>query len=360
MKHNSNEELGRLISRLLDGDIADEEHMRLATLLAESAKNRKEYLEFIRIESLLHWESEDILKSVSPKTNTNKTILFSFPLWLGSAAAVLLAMSAIWWTQKPTQPGEVVSENQPTKGYAEQSTANEFAITDNSQFIDKLKPSHLPKFNPLSSSNLSIEDQSVRAIENLLSPNDAPSEGIIEYFGSVKRWSRLHKMLVPSENGILPASGSKMIGLDDMSISIDTQTAQVEETVQVLDIRDALKDASQNEAKIFAAVKFNQSFGESQEGAEFGITLQAFKKEGDSIPMELIRSEQKLFSDRNPSTWDELSSELIIPEDAQFLVVSLSARKHGPDSVLANSSSYYADDLQLYLSFDDQSTVGPI
>jgi hypothetical protein len=107
-------------------------------------------------------------------------------------------------------------------------------------------------------------------------------------------------------------------------------------------------------------VKFNQSFGESQEGAEFGITLQAFKKEGDSIPRELLRSEQLLTSDRDPSTWDDLSSELVIPHDAEFLVVSLSARKHGPDSVLANTSSYYADDLQLYLAFDEQTTVGPI
>ena len=60
MIDHKNEELSRLTSQMLDGVICEEDNKRLSTLLSESAINRKEYLELIRIESLLHWESEDI------------------------------------------------------------------------------------------------------------------------------------------------------------------------------------------------------------------------------------------------------------------------------------------------------------
>ena len=63
----------------------------------------------------------------------------------------------------------------------------------------------------------------------------------------------------------------------------------------------------------------------------------------------------RLSSDRDPNTWNLISSEMIIPNDAQFVVVSLTARKSGPDSILANTSSYYADDLELFLSFDNKA-----
>ena len=359
MIDHKNEELSRLTSQMLDGVICEEDHKRLSTLLSESVINRKEYLELIRIESLLHWESEDIASPELSESNSNKKVLLPFPLWIGAAAAVFIAMSAIWWSLKPTQPDQGFAVHQTASSSIKLSPLNKPNLISREQ-IDKLNSTPLNNLNIPSSPDWNLNTKAIRAIENSLNHNIASSEGIVEYHGPVKQWSRQHKLLTPSENGILPASGSTMIGLESMNISVENQTAEVAETVQVLDIREAINKSPQNEARIFAAVKFNQSFGESQEGAEFGITLQAFKKEGDSIPRELLRSEQLLTSDRDPSTWDDLSSELIIPHDAEFLVVSLSARKHGPDSVLANTSSYYADDLQLYLAFDEQTTVGPI
>ena len=68
------------------------------------------------------------------------------------------------------------------------------------------------------------------------------------------------------------------MGFEKMAVGVESQTAEIEETVQVLDVRQAIKKSTNEKAKIYAAVKFNQSFGDSQEGAEFGITLQAFKR----------------------------------------------------------------------------------
>ena len=45
--------------------------------------------------------------------------------------------------------------------------------------------------------------------------------------------------------------------------------------------------------------------------------------------------------------WSEINSEMEIPSDTEFVVVSLSAKKSGTDALLANTSSYYSDDLEL-------------
>jgi len=107
-------------------------------------------------------------------------------------------------------------------------------------------------------------------------------------------------------------------------------------------------------------VKVNQSFGNSHEGAEFGITLKAIRANTGEEEQELSNTQSKIPADLDPSTWDELNSEMELPNDTQFIVVSLSARKSGPDSLLANACNYYADDLELYLSFDQNNLIGPI
>ena len=101
MKQNQNDELGRLISLLLDGDIGENEHKKLSDLLKNLKPTEKEYLEYIRLESLLHWESEALATVATPKEAENVLLhTLSFPVWIGSAAALFLAISAIWWTDK--------------------------------------------------------------------------------------------------------------------------------------------------------------------------------------------------------------------------------------------------------------------
>jgi hypothetical protein len=165
---------------------------------------------------------------------------------------------------------------------------------------------------------------------------------------------------MPTEKGILPASGTSMIGLGKMAVDVDSRKAELEETVQVLDVRNLINKTAGEKAKIFAALKVNQSFGNSHEGAEFGITLKAIRANANQAQEELTLTQSKVPVDLDPSTWDELSSEMELPNDTQFVVVSLSARKTGPDSLLANASNYYADDLELYLSIDQDHLIGPI
>ena len=85
-----------------------------------------------------------------------------------------------------------------------------------------------------------MQDKAKRAIELSLK-TDSPHSGVTEYFGSLRRWNRVHALLTPAESGILPASGSTMIGFEKMMVDVETQKAEIEETIQVLDVREAIK-----------------------------------------------------------------------------------------------------------------------
>ena len=343
------EELTRLISSLLDGSISSHDHGRLSRMLENSSQNREIYLEYIRMESLLHWESANLVDIGNQVAPTKSRALIYFPAWVGAVAAILLAFFGVIWF--------VNDVNQPSIASLEQNILpNESSMKTHVEDIEGVKSQKIllgkPDVEPRGYVNV--------AIASLNGKNLPSNEGLIEYFDQIKRWNRLPALLKPTEKGILPASGTSMIGLGKMALDVDSQRAELEETVQVLDVRNMINKTSGEKAKIFAAVKVNQSFGNSHEGAEFGITLKAIRANTGEEEQELSNTQSKIPADLDPSTWDELNSEMDQPNDTQFIVVSLSARKSGPDSLLANASNYYADDLELYLSFDQNNLIGPI
>jgi len=353
-----NKELLKLTSKMLDNVISDEEHERLIGFLTSSPSNRRDYLDMILLESSLHWEPSHV-DLLDFQENKPDIINFPFLTWIGSAAAVVIALFGVLWSFTAFQEQEENfsdSDMQPKNltSYAFEQTFSETT----SKFNYKSKPKLAGE--PFLYPREFVQRHAQRGIDILLNNNRLAEGGIFKFHGLVKCWNRKSTLFKPAENGILPASGSHMIGFEKMLIDVEGQYARTEETVQVLDVRDALKHSSPGKSRIFAAVKFNQSYGDSQAGAEFGITLKALKENGSSNEKQLAKIERNLSIDRDPSTWNSLTSELEIPKDTEFIVVSLSARKHGPDALLANTCSYYSDDLELFLSFDDQSVIGPI
>jgi len=348
-KSDPNEKLTRLISSLLDGSISLEEHSQLSSMLEDSPHNRQIYLDYIRIESLLHWESTNSQKVESNPPLSKSQTLFYFPIWAGAIAATLLAFFGVLWFADDVNHSSIASLDKNVQPNAlSMNSRSEDPNDGNSQKILSEKPI----IEPREYINVAIAS---------LNGKDLPTnEGLIEYFDQIKRWNRLPALYIPTEKGILPASGTSMIGLGKMLVDVDSQKAELVETVQVLDVRNMINNSSGEKAKIFAALKVNQSFGNSHEGAEFGITLKAIRANANQAQEELTLTRSKVPSDLDPSTWDELNSEMELPNDTQFVVVSLSAKKTGPDSLLANASNYYADDLELYLSFDRDHLIGPI
>ena len=112
MNQSINEELGHLTSQLLDGEISETDHKTIY-VVGKLRRQSGTYLEYIRLESLLHWEL--MIWLIRPwLLKIPKICLLSFPFWAGSLAAVFLAMTAIWWTYQP-----MGSDN--TQSYADHS-----------------------------------------------------------------------------------------------------------------------------------------------------------------------------------------------------------------------------------------------
>ncbi len=361
------EELDKLVSRLLDQEITDSELLRLHSLLERSRSNRLRYLRFVQLDSLLLWDSELFTEAhpaaEKPDHKTVFPLFASFWNWTGALAAALVAMAGAWWGFSRNGDEAVVNGSLQPEGQAELAALPNLHPSSSSLDEELLENSFSPDFNSDSILPLPRQQAALDArfgLEVLLSNNRFASGGVFEYLGPVRRWNRVPQLVRPAENGILPATGSKMMAMKPMAIDVEAQVAHSIETVQVLDVRDAMRLHPRDKAYLSASIKFNQSYGSLEHGAEFGISLHAFRESGEGFEATSLCSDDNLLADNDPSSWEKLSSRLELPADAEFVVVSLVARKVGPEALIANASSYYSDDLELSMFVGDRSILGPI
>lgn len=353
-------EIVRLTSSLLDDTITSQDLDYLDNLLLNSKDNRKKYLEVIQLESLLHWETSD--SSVLEPLPAKKAAITFFP-WVSSIAAIFLAIAGSWWSFLHINPDV---ESKEVSSTTTNTTQDRFAGDYNNKH--SAKNTSYNAFGDVQFTDTSpllvANEFATKAIELLTADshsNGSPT-GTLKNYGTIKSWSRLSDLSVAAKNGVLPNSGESMLQFNPLFISMDTQEAKIVETVQVLDVREALKISRKTKQPplISASVKFNQSHGECQESAEYGLRLSAYRGTAAEEGNRLMHVEESASGDLNPSTWHEIRSEIEIPADTEFVVVSLSTRKSGPDALLANSSIYFSDDLELSLSIGNHLEVGPI
>lgn len=358
-------EIDRLTSAVLDDTISDKDFRRLDQILCRSAENRSRYLEIIRLESLLHWEAGETATNVDLSPEQNKIISLPIFTWASSIAAIFLALAGSWWAFYIINLGH--HSGDLTASQNKHSSSGPSYLRNN---VQEFTGSENALNFALANKGFAIEEAprrtaariASRGMEILASGVEHSRDGVTEYHGSVKRWNRVPFLATPSEKGILPFSGSSMIALKPMFLDMESQFAQVVETIQVLDVRDALKISNEQnqKARLSASIKFNQSFGECKDSTEYGLTLSAYRGKVANEETSLVHVEKSLIGDLDPSTWSEVVSQMEIPQDTEFVVVSLSARKSGPDALLANTSSYYSDDLKLSLSLGEKYEFQPI
>lgn len=356
------EKLDRLICKLLDQTITKDEHEKLESFLLESHANRLRYLELARCESMLHWEPSTMDLSDEISANSSKIVHFPVFAWCSSIAATLLALAGGWWAFIHEKMPETPLASHPV------SSANHSSFNTNFSSVIEMdgareRKSIAPEGELVMVPSLreQTDAEALFGIDILESGNRFAEGGTYEFHGDLQRWNRISFLSRAAENGVLPASGSSMIGLDKMTVDVESQTAESSEMVQVVDVRKVLQLNPGEKASVSASVKFNQSFGDTQEGAEFGLTLHAFgSAQSGEEKKPLLRVEKSLMGDRDPRSWNQLTSEFDLPSGAEFVVVSLSAKKMGPDSLLANTSNYYCDDVVFSLTLGEKSTFGPI
>ena len=103
-------------------------------------------------------------------------------------------------------------------------------------------------------------------------------------------------------------------------------------------------------ATVDAAVLFNQAHGVANDSTEFTLSIHALASSTENTHESLASSKSTILSDLSPQSWEEVKSEIVLPEKTDFLVLAFSAKKIGPDALVADASHHYADNLNINLS----------
>ncbi|HBJ60283.1 MAG TPA: hypothetical protein DDY76_00940, partial [Opitutae bacterium] len=140
----------------------------------------------------------------------------------------------------------------------------------------------------------------------------------------------------------------------------DSLSAEVSETIQVLDLRKLHEAVNKGEATFDAEVHFNQGVGLADDSTEFSLSFHAISGGLGQTKRTIAHRENPLKSDVSPQTWEKLETEFPVPEGTDFVVVALSARKSGSDALVSNLTGYYADHLNLNLSVGGVEKIGPL
>ena len=348
----------KLASQVLDETIDRENFIKLEELLSVSSENRYFYLEVIRLEALLHWEQEADEEEIT----FEKPKIIPFPFYTAalSAAAVFVALIAGWWafsnfesgttTNTPTEVAHYISPGLDELQSGNQIPSEKLASADHAR-------THLPGpvYTPMPEKVLIKEFR--KGVELLEREESSYQYGSLDTVGPVRRLSRIGQLSRPTERGVLPAVGNDMIALSELQIDVDSQSAELMEMIQILDLRDIATNIATGEVQLNAEAMINQSYGACQEGAEFAVSFHAFRGRELSQKDEIGSWESSLKCDIDPQTWESLISSVQLPMGTEFVVVSINVRKSGSDAFVANTSSYYSDDFRLSLQEGEKMLV---
>ena len=337
-KYDCFQELDQLTSKALDEIATSSDLKRLEELIISNKSMRKRYASLVMQESLLHWETGSAVDFEEETVSERKIV--NFPIFASAAAAVVALVSA-WGFSKSTHVDnsqQISSNNSEIKQFASMG------------FGEDKEPNFQPLPFTIESTTFSdSRNQSiaVSAIELLESGKSFDDEAIVQIDNDFTTWDRTEHLTVPAENGILPLDGAGMIKLSDMVVNVDTQTASVQETLQVVDIRGLSPLFS---SKVDAEISLNKGATAYPQSTEFELSVEALKGEVGEDKQSMGSTSNALIADTDQATWENLTSSFVVPEGTDFLVVSVTARIEGPESLLPNPSGNYADSLRVHFS----------
>ena len=341
------EEVDLLTSKVLDEAISSDDFARLEVLLLNPVCRRR-YLDLMLQESLLHWEESkpESLTFEDPL----KPRLFPFPT-ISAVAAILVAVGGMIFI-KFTDIMEDFYQSEKEVAFHKSNVDSDKPTNPQTHFSASGVDATFLVSNLSTSVSAyeTAEFQAKHGIEVLLNNRTFDNKGHISLHPNFSTWSRLEKCGVPAENGVLPLSGSDMFKFSQMTIDVDSQIAEIAETIQVVDLRNLQDSFGEGSATVDAAVLFNQAHGVANDSTEFTLSIHALASSTENTHESLASSKSTILSDLSPQSWEEVKSEIVLPEKTDFLVLAFSAKKIGPDALVADASHHYADNLNINLS----------
>ena len=364
---NSNSTMFRevevLTSKILDDNYTSENLTRLSQLLKSSKQARQRYSELTILDSLLHWELVDCEKPVEFRSSKNN--IFNFPL-LSSIAAAIVALFGVWWFHTKDKKLSVIVEesvdfNNETAFSSSSVLSGAPAQTESSKYNLELEDTllKLPFNSRLANSEKSKNDAHY-GLKVLREGKTFGEGGVVEFNGKFASWKRSEHIAVPTENGVMPKSGERMLKFSSMKVDVHSQTAETSEMLQVVDVRNLNLGVENINAQLQTSLYFNKSEGLVGDSTEFALSIHAISSDENNENSSIGHKEFNIESDVNPSTWEEIQQDFVLPTGTEFVIVSMSARKEGSNALLPDVGGHYADGLSLNLLIDGENVVGPL
>jgi hypothetical protein len=184
--------------------------------------------------------------------------------------------------------------------------------------------------------------------------------GVVEFNGKFSSWKRSEHLSVPTENGVMPKFGDQMLKFSSMKVDVHSQTAETSEMLQVVDVRNLNLGVEKINAQLQTSLYFNKGEGLVGDSTEFALSIHAISSDENNENSSIGHKEFNIESDVNPSTWEEIQQDFVLPTGTEFVIVSMSARKEGSNALLPDIDGHYADGLSLNLLIDGESVIGPL
>lgn len=352
-----------LTIKILDELHSDDDVVQLSALLRDSKEARARYSELTLQDSLLHWEIASTEVEFADELQRNSII--NLPI-IYSLAASVVALFGVWWIHSEvedrgnSEANSYISQNSNDTSFLQETSSGK-SVND----IDKQKVFDLPinfsnfSSNPLWAYSARAHYDALYGIKVLKENKNFGDGGIVEFKGNLASWKRAEHLSVPAENGIFPKIGKQMIKLSSMDVDVNANNAEVTETIQVLDVRSLRSDFKNLSAKLQTSIFFNKGVNFAESTSEFSLSLLAIAS-NENQAQAIGHEANSIDSDLNPSTWEKINTDFTIPVGTEFVVVSVSARKQGSNSLLPDIGGHYADGLSVNLLIDGKNSVGPL
>jgi hypothetical protein len=101
------DELEGLLMGLVDGDLSPVESERLADLLRDDPALREKYVDYLLVDSLLHWEQTTAVPAPTPAPPRPRRRLWPAVATAGALAATLLVALGLWLRTPPLPPADL-------------------------------------------------------------------------------------------------------------------------------------------------------------------------------------------------------------------------------------------------------------
>ena len=149
---------------------------------------------------------------------------------------------------------------------------------------------------------------------------------------------------VVAQNGIVPLEGNRMLKFTASS-PYGNYTNTASNVWQLIDVSSYDSLISSGLAIASLSAYFNRVSVDNQTDTQFLITINSYSGDLGSPPNPLLNSlYNEFFTDSDVATWEEISLDMIVPVNTDYLAIQIAAFENTFNDPIANEfDGHYAD-----------------